>query len=88
MKIFSFGCSGEERAHTAVGTFVPYASGKGPGTFVPSVPGKGPIKFVSAGNDFVGGGIAEGLGQGAGIAFGLILAGTAFAWVKTHAVTK
>jgi hypothetical protein len=76
MKIFSFGCSGEERTNI-VGN-----------TFVPSVPGKKPLKFISAGDDVVGGSLTDGISQGAGIAFGLILAGSAYAWVKTHSVTK
>jgi hypothetical protein len=73
MKIFSFGCSGEERAKV--------------GAFVPSVPGRGPVKFISAGastTDIVGGSLTEGFGQGAGLALGLVAVGSAFAWVKSR----
>jgi hypothetical protein len=81
MKIFSFGCSGEERAHV-VGSFVPYAPGKGPGKFVSA----GALNSEIVGNTFVGGGITEGFGQGAGLALGLVAVGSAFAWVKSRGI--
>jgi hypothetical protein len=86
MSFFSLGCSKEEREHS-MGRFVPYATSKSAGRFVsagheafPPSGTAGKSFGETTGRGFsetaMGhSGFTEGMGQGAGIAVGLIGAG-------------
>jgi hypothetical protein len=74
MPIISFGSSLEEQSNVSgKGHLIPYA--------------KGPGKFVSAGTDGSVGGVFDdvgnGVAKGIGIGAGLLLFGTAYAWIKS-----